>query len=82
MTNLVPVVKQRVYAASGLSGVVGGSARGQIRQGAWETPRGKVRQRAERETGRHNRRRGSGGESERPIRARKRGNARGAKGPY
>jgi hypothetical protein len=40
MTNLLPVVKQRVYAAIGLSGVVGGSARGQISRGTWETPRG------------------------------------------
>ena len=40
MTNLLPVVKQRVNAAIGLSGVVGGSARGQISQGTWETPRG------------------------------------------
>ena len=40
MTNLLPVVKQRVFAAIGLSGVVGGGARGQISQGTWETPRG------------------------------------------
>lgn len=40
MTNLLPVVKQRVFAAIGLSGVVGGSARGQISQGTWEAPRG------------------------------------------
>ena len=40
MTNLLPVVKQRVCAAIGLSGVVGGGARGQISRGAWETPRG------------------------------------------
>ena len=40
MTNLLPVVKQRVHAAAGLSGVVGGSARGQISRGSWETPRG------------------------------------------
>ena len=40
MTNLLPVVKQRVCAAAGLSGVVGGSARGQISRGSWETPRG------------------------------------------
>ena len=40
MTNLLPMVKQRVYAAIGLSGVVGGSARGQISQGTRETPRG------------------------------------------
>jgi hypothetical protein len=82
MTNLLPVVKQRVYAAIGLSGVVGGSARGQISQGTWEAPRGWVRRRAQRGTERHNRWRGPGGESERPIRAKKRGNARGAKGPY
>jgi hypothetical protein len=40
MTNLLPVVKQRVNAAIGLSGVVGGSARGKISRGSWETPRG------------------------------------------
>ena len=40
MTNLLPVVKQRAFAAIGLSGVVGGGARGQISPGAWETPRG------------------------------------------
>jgi hypothetical protein len=40
MTNLLPVVKQRVHAAIGLSGVVGGSARGQISRGTWETPWG------------------------------------------
>ena len=40
MTNLLPVVKQRVHAAAGLSGVVGGSARGQISRGSWEIPRG------------------------------------------
>ncbi len=40
MTNLLPVVKQRVRAAAGLSGVVGGSARGQISRGSWETLRG------------------------------------------
>ena len=40
MTNLLPVVKQRARAAIGLSGVVGGGARGQISQGTWETPRG------------------------------------------
>ena len=40
MTNLLPVVKQRVHAAAGLSGVVGGSARGQISRGSWEAPRG------------------------------------------
>jgi len=40
MTNLLPVVKQRVFAAIGLSGVVGGGTRGQISQGTWETPRG------------------------------------------
>jgi hypothetical protein len=33
MTNLLPVVKKRVNAAAGLSGVVGGSARGQISRG-------------------------------------------------
>jgi len=81
MTNLLPVVKQRVFAAIGLSGVVGGGARGQISQGTWETPRGGWR-RAQRGAERHNRWRGSDGESERPIRAKKRGNARGAKGPY
>jgi hypothetical protein len=37
MTNLLSVVKQRVLAAIGLSGVVGGGARGQISQGTWET---------------------------------------------
>ena len=40
MTNLLPVVKQRVHAATGLSGVVGGSARGQISRGSWEAPGG------------------------------------------
>ena len=40
MTNLLPVVKQRVYAAIGLSGVVGGSAREKISRGAWEALQG------------------------------------------
>jgi hypothetical protein len=40
MTNLLPVVKQRIHAVIGLCGVVGGSARGPISRGTWETPWG------------------------------------------
>ena len=45
-------------------------------------PTGRVRRRAQRRAGIYNRLSGSGGESERPIGARKSGNADGAKGPY
>jgi hypothetical protein len=60
MTNLLPVVKQRVHAAAGLSGVVGGSARGQISRGAWEALQGGSES-DQRPVGRHNWRGGLGG---------------------
>src|ERR1039457_2745750 len=67
-------------APTGPSGVVGDSARGKISRGAWEARSGGQRRSTPRREditlGR------PGRESERPIVAQKRGNARGAKGPY
>jgi hypothetical protein len=34
------MVKKRVYAAMGTPGVIGGSARGKMSRGTWETRRG------------------------------------------
>ena len=63
---------------TGLSGVVGSSARGKISPGTWETLLGGATQRG---AGIHNRS-AAQRESERLIVARKRSNIRGAKGPY
>src|SRR5271169_5853118 len=60
--------------------MVGDSARGKISRGAWETLSGGSAS-DQRAMGIHNRC-APGRESERPILAKKRGNARGAKGPY
>ncbi len=79
-TSPVPMVKQRAGAAIGPPGVVGDSARGQISRGAWEGrsgvgyPRNVWRE--DITVGRLRR------ESAGLIRARMRGTARGAKGPY
>jgi hypothetical protein len=75
-------MKQWAEAVAGLPGVRGGSAQGQISRGTWETRQGGGvatrgnRQREQITAG------GSCRESERPIVARKSGNADGAKGPH
>src|SRR5215470_14228562 len=74
------MAKQQAYAVIGPSGVVGDSARGKISRGAWEALSGGSE--SDQRAAEYITRLRPGRVSERPKVAEKRGNSRGAKGPY
>src|SRR4030067_3303950 len=78
--NLSPMVKQQVQATIGLSGVTEGGGRRKIGQEPGRPC--KVRRGVQHDAGNHNRIRGLGRESDKPIVAEKSCNRDGAKGLY
>lgn len=84
--SLLPSRKEWAHAVDGPPGVIGESAHRKTDRGPWEARRGARRGRTPRAEQRrfviNNEPTGRGRESEWPIRAKKRGNSRGAKGPH
>jgi hypothetical protein len=78
--SLIFMRKQQANALMKLSGVEGDSAQGKIRQEPGRP--GRAVETHQQAAGIHNWSLNSGRESERPIVAKKSGNADGAKGPY